>query len=79
MKDYTLTCEITSDGDEVEIHATKEGLISLKKEIEYLIQNENDHVHLRTPIWGGSELTEENQGQGSKIVNHVKIFSWKEE
>lgn len=71
-----LTFELSSDDERLEIHATYEGLNYLKNQIEYLLQNKNDHIHLMTPGWGGNELTEEVQGEGNKLINHVKLFIW---
>lgn len=77
MVDYTLTFEITPDGDEIEIHATKEGLSHLKKQIEHLLEKGEDHTHLMTSSWGGNELSEEVQGENNKLISHVKVFIWK--
>ena len=76
MPDYTLTFEITPDGDELEIHATREGLLQLQKQIEYLLEKDKDHIHLMTPSWGGKELSEEVQGEKNQLINHVKVFIW---
>lgn len=76
MDEYILTFEITLGGDELEIHATKEGLEELKKQIESILEKDHEHVHLRTPNWGGHELSEAVQKEGNKIINHVKIFKW---
>jgi hypothetical protein len=76
MNEYILTFEMTSDGDELEIHATKEGLEELKSQIESILEEDHEHTHLRTPNWGGHELSEAVQKEGNKIINHVKIFKW---
>lgn len=75
MKEVLLTFEYDDDNEKIEIHANKKGLDLLKKQIEKLLLNESD-THLMTPSWGGEELTEEKQGNKTKLINHVKIFRW---
>ncbi|KNF08178.1 hypothetical protein CLPU_9c00740 [Gottschalkia purinilytica] len=76
--DYLLTFEISDDRNELEIHATKEGLQLLKEEIDILINAaDNDHVHLFTPSWGGEDLTEELQNKDDLLINKVTLFKWK--
>jgi len=71
-----LVFELTSEGDQLEIHADEEGLRRLKKHLEALLSGEQ-HVHLKTPAWGGSELGEEPQQEGHVALNHVKILCWR--
>ena len=77
MNKYTLTFELNKDGDIVEIHGDRRGLVYLKEQIE-LVLNKEEHIHLMSPNWGGNELTEEKQGEVNTLVNHVKIFYWRE-
>jgi hypothetical protein len=35
-----------------------------------------EHDHLMTPSWGGTELTEEPQGQDTKIIHSVVVHPW---
>lgn len=73
-----LTFEITQDGDEVEIHGNKEGLLgliaSLKKVIDF-----GEHEHLMTVNWGGAELSDEKQGLSNTLINKVTIRIWNDE
>jgi hypothetical protein len=71
-----LVFELTPDGDQLEIHADEEGLRRLKNHLDMLLSGEG-HVHLKTPAWAGSELSEEPQHEGDIVLNHVKIFCWR--
>lgn len=57
---------------EVNIICDSEGAIFLKKQIELLI-SKGGHIHLMTPSWAGSELSEKKLGTGV-LVNHVRII-----
>jgi hypothetical protein len=70
-----LVFELNSEGDQLEIHADRSGLLELQKYIEQLLSRES-HVHLKTAAWGGTELSEEPQQEGHRVLNHVKIFGW---
>jgi hypothetical protein len=76
---HLLTFEITSDGEELMIHGDVEGLRFLREEVDRLINNTNegsfDHAHLMTEAWAGTELSSESQGD--RLINHVKIYCWK--
>ena len=77
MKEYMLSFELLKDNDEIEIHATKEGLEFLKIQIEMILKMEqNEHIHLITESWGGKELTEELQNNEGTIINKVTLFKW---
>lgn len=70
-----LTFEITEEGDEIEIHGDREGLVSLLRAISTVLES-GDHDHLMSPSWGGKELAEEKQGETNDLVNKVSIYSW---
>jgi len=76
---HLLTFEFTKDGEELMIHGDEEGLRFLCGEIDKLISNTKeggfDHTHLMTEEWAGTELSSE--GQGDRLINHVKIYCWK--
>ncbi len=76
MTSPLLVFELTPEGDQLEIHADEEGLRRLKAQLDALLSGEQ-HVHLRTPAWAGSELGEEPQHAGHVTLNHVKIFCWR--
>ena len=57
---------------EVEIFCDAEGLSLLIKQLEH-IKGGSSHVHLMTPAWAGNELGEETIGNGTRLVNHLRI------
>ena len=74
MSKRLLTFEIVGDG-EVEIHGDVEGLQDLIRSLTRVIET-GEHDHLMTPAWGGSELSEEPQKAGAKLVDKVTIHIW---
>jgi hypothetical protein len=71
-----LVFELTPEGDQLEIHGDEEGLRRLKRHLEALLSGAQ-HVHLKTPAWAGTDLTEQPQQEGHVALNHVKIFCWR--
>ncbi|MDR1858552.1 MAG: hypothetical protein LBQ69_03695 [Treponema sp.] len=69
-----LSVELTKDGI-IEIHGNNSGLKYLIKNIQKIIKNKNNHVHLLTINYGG-ELMDELYGINNKKINHIKIFNW---
>ena len=57
---------------EVEIFCDSEGLALLSRQLEHL-KSGSSHVHLMTPAWAGSELGEKPFGNGTTMVNHLRI------
>lgn len=45
----------------------------LQRKLDALRRSGPDHVHLMTPSWAGNELTEEVQGTGNVLFNHLRI------
>lgn len=87
IKDRKLLSFVTSkSGDQIFIHADRDGLNLLIKELtwlrERLEQNECDHTHLISPGWAGQELTisklKDQEGE-DLIVHEVKIYGWNDE
>lgn len=74
MKKRLLTFEIVGDG-ELEIHGTAEGLRDLIRSLTNVLET-GQHEHLMTPSWGGTELSEEPQQAGAKLINKVTIRPW---
>lgn len=73
-----LSFEWDEKGEKLEIHGNREGLENLVRILQSLLaKDENDHVHLMTPQWGGEELSSEQQNPEATLVNHVKILHWK--
>ncbi len=74
------------NGDQVFIHADKQGLDLLIKELTWLREklegNVCEHTHLMSPDWGGDELTTsklKDQKDEVNAVHGVKIYGWNEE
>lgn len=57
---------------EVEIFCDPEGLGFLEKQLEHL-KSGSSHVHFMTPAWAGTELGEQSFGNGTILVNHLRI------
>ena len=57
---------------EIEIFCDAEGLALLLRQLEHLRKG-STHIHLMTPAWAGNELDEEALGEGTVLVNHLKI------
>ena len=57
---------------EVEIFCDTEGLELLIRQLEHLKKG-STHIHLMTPAWAGNELEETPLGEGTVLVNHLKI------
>lgn len=75
--DYLLTFEFDSKNETLEIHGNQKGLQKLRTLIDSLLLiTGDDHIHLMTKNWGGSELSDIKQCQENEIINHVKIFKW---
>lgn len=75
-----LTFEWDKDSETIEIHADKKGLNELVSQLKKLSDVEaDDHLHLMTRDWGGEELTSNKQNSNSELINHIKIFKWKDE
>jgi hypothetical protein len=71
-----LTVEVKNknkDIEEVAICFDKEGLDKLIKHLEEL-RKKPGHIHLMTPSWAGTELTETKQGgKEYSLVNHLRL------
>jgi len=77
VADHLLTFEI--EPEQVTIHTDPDGLRHLIGRLQRLLaaaeQNGNEHEHLMTPEWSGTDLTSEQQ-DGGEVVNHVQVFCW---
>lgn len=76
MSKKLLTFELTEDGSQLEIHGNEEGLRDLTNVLSRVLTT-GDHDHLMTPAWGGTELTEEKQGEKNALINMVTIRLWR--
>lgn len=72
-----ITAEVLNAGEadkglaEIEIYCDEAGLLLLKRQIELMLAGES-HVHLMTPAWAGTELSEVPLGKGV-LVNHIRV------
>jgi len=72
----TVEKENTEQG-EIAICFDDDGLALLLKKLKFL-ENNNGHLHLMTPSWGGNELTEVPQGSDNyTLVNSVRLVKLK--
>lgn len=77
MSNRLLSVEFDPRGEKVEIHANHEGLDYLIKRLQSLKESpEPNHLHLMTLDWGGDELSNEQVGEGTDRITHVKVFLW---
>lgn len=77
MSSRMLTFELANNGEMLEVHGDREGLLHLAEILIALAEEKSaDHAHLMTEDWGGSGLSNEAQGLSNTILNHVKIFVW---
>lgn len=67
-----LTVEVNDPEQRVEIYFDDEGLRVLRRSLEILAQR-GGHDHLMTPSWAGTELSEQKQGTGTSLINHVLL------
>ena len=67
-----LTIERNDKAESVEIFCDDEGLDALLKQL-HILKSTGGHVHLMTPSWAGQDLTEKQQGDGTVLVNHLRI------
>lgn len=77
---FLLSFEFAADGEELVIHGDPAGFHSLARHIDLLVSHtpagSMEHSYLRTPAWGGDELSSSGQGSGTAI-NHVRLVCWK--
>lgn len=66
-----LTVEYDEIREEVSICFDPEGLRLLMAALERL--KGNDHEHLMTPAWAGTELDEKSLGEGAKLIPHLRL------
>jgi len=75
-----ITFENCLVDEQLQVHTDINGLQELIDELQILLtsakRSGDDHIHLFTEDWGGSELDNEVQGVGNHLFHHVKIFCW---
>jgi hypothetical protein len=65
---------VRSDGNELDIFVDDEGQAALRSYLDQLLRGET-HVHLFTPSWGGTELSEDAVIP-DKVIHKVNIVTW---
>jgi len=77
--DHMLTFERGDDDQSLVVHGDEQGLTLLRDTIDRLVRRTRpghfDHQHMKTPDWGGNELS--NERQGGELIHHVEIYCWK--
>ncbi len=73
-----LTVEYDASKGVVEIHVDEEGADFLIGRLSKRKQF-GGHDHLKTPSWGGWELTEDRQGLDNDPIHHLSIRYWPRE
>lgn len=84
---YLLSAATTQNGDIVNIHANKNGLLALQASVNSLLAKLDEdiceHDHFMSESWGRDELTEtmlqQEKEEGCQQVHHIKINAWTEE
>ncbi len=72
----TLTFELGPDGDELYINCDREGLHELITHLQKLANSSRplpNDIHLMTESWAGYELSEDQQLEGSTLLNKVTV------
>ncbi|PJZ65557.1 hypothetical protein CH371_11490 [Leptospira wolffii] len=72
---FLLTFELSPERDLLDIHCDAAGLEQLILTLSRL-RNKRDHEHLMTPSFGGNELSEDVQSNGSHLLHMVTIHNW---
>jgi Immunity protein 32 len=75
MSDGLISFELSSDLKQLDIHFDKIGIERMIAYLERLCEKDG-HDHLMTSSWGGTELSEEKQGDDSILLHRVSIHFW---
>jgi hypothetical protein len=67
-----ITVEIDDRNEHIQVCCDKEGVELLKRILEHVTKT--GHEHLMTPSWAGNELSEQVQGKGNRLINHMTIY-----
>jgi len=72
-----LTFEYDKASGVLNIHTNREGAQEMIEIFQRLLRcGLNEHDHLMTPSWSGTELTESKQDDATTLVNQVNVFLW---
>ncbi|PPE74592.1 hypothetical protein C3942_07465 [Solimonas fluminis] len=62
------------------VHGDRKSLLELADILIHLAKSEEpDHVHLMSPEWGGTTLSDKPQGLDTRSFKHVKVCIWPDE
>jgi hypothetical protein len=67
-----LTVELNELEQRVEIYVDDEGAKVLGRALEAVLRTQG-HDHLMTPSWSGTELSEQQQGKETTLMNHLLL------
>jgi len=74
-----FTLELDQRDGILELHLNKTGAENLRNILDKLIStNEDQHLHLMSPEWGGNELSSIQQNTSTTItlLHQLKIMYW---
>ena len=73
-----VTFEMSTDGEQLFIFGDAAGLTRLRNTLEWLVFSSNDghfdHTDLMAPALGGTDLSNEQQGNDARMLNHVTLY-----
>jgi hypothetical protein len=82
-QEHVLSFAVDKDGGQLFIHADAKGLQELMRSLEEILEKLNqdqcDHDHLMSPLWGGTDLSEHTIEKDVQLIHHVKICGWTKE
>jgi hypothetical protein len=75
-----LSFEYEPNDEALLIHGSPESLRHLASLLNQLADgvasDKPDHLHLMSPSWGGTELSNQAQSSTARLFHHVKIMGW---
>ena len=71
--EYSKSDSSDVNKDVVEVYFDNDGLDLLLRKLNQLRVN-GGHEHFMTPSWAGAELTEDIQGSGNTLINHLCVI-----
>lgn len=80
MPAHALTFELSTSGDELNVHGDADGLRLLAGKLmrlaELIESGHKDHFHLLTEAWSGDQLSTQLRGEGATLLNKVTVHGW---
>jgi len=65
--------QIGENRAEVEIYCDSDGVIELRRQLDFLGRGET-HIHLASPSWAGNELGDIPYGRNTVLIHQVTVF-----